>query len=373
VSALKESLMTAVRISFADRGAAALSDRAIDVIYVYPEGPGYHPVSYMAHLAAELFEAQLILVRSRTSTLFEQLTSVLSRKRGGARSLIICPSPAALGSIAQIPKWQKRYDRLVAWVFDSFWPNFTPRFIRLVPIFDHVFVTEQEDLDLWRRMIDAPVDWLPWGSDTLRLGSANATRSIDLLRIGRQPTTWEDDVATASAGAQLGLRFQGRPPSYDDPLKGERVLMGILAQAKFTLSFSNRVSPGGQTHPKREYITGRWTDALSAGATVVGIPPRSDSVKALLWKGALVDFGTVNLVEGLQAVSVLAAHWTPRNALRNYVESLQALDWRWRFREIAKALNVHAPRIDHELRLVLEQIKAHRDVTSRGADEEASI
>ena len=46
--------------------------------------------------------------------------------------------------------------------------------------------------------------------------------------------------------------------------------MGILAQAKFTLSFSNLVSPDVQTHPKREYITGRWTDALSAGATVVG-------------------------------------------------------------------------------------------------------
>ena len=87
--------------------------------------------------------------------------------------------------------------------------------------------------------------------------------------------------------------------------------MGILAQAKFTLSFSNLVSPDVQTHPKREYITGRWTDALSAGATVVGIPPRSDSVKALLWKGALVDLGTVNLVEGLQAVSVLAAELDP--------------------------------------------------------------
>ena len=34
MSALKESLMTAERISFADRGGAALSDKAIDVIYV---------------------------------------------------------------------------------------------------------------------------------------------------------------------------------------------------------------------------------------------------------------------------------------------------------------------------------------------------
>ena len=58
---------------------------------------------------------------------------------------------------------------MVAWVFDSFWTNYVPRFARMARVFDHLFVTEQEDMDTWRNMLRAPVEWLPWGSDALRL------------------------------------------------------------------------------------------------------------------------------------------------------------------------------------------------------------
>ena len=49
--------------------------------------------------------------------------------------------------------------------------------------------------------------------------------------------------------------------------------MGVLSKTKFALAFSNRANPTMQTHPEREYITGRWTDSLASGSTVAGIPP----------------------------------------------------------------------------------------------------
>jgi hypothetical protein len=248
-----------------------------------------------------------------------------------------------------VPDWRRSFSRVVAWVFDSFWTNWIPPWATATRIFDHVFVTEREDLHTWRRKIHAPVDWLPWGSDVLNLGSSNPARDIDLLRFGRQPKEWDDDLANERVCQSSGINFHGRPQSLSDATDNERGLMGMLSQAKFALAFSNRVSPNPQTHPTREYITGRWTDALAAGATVVGVPPRSDSVQSILWPGALADVGTVNQTEGLKVIDSMVRAWNPDCARHNYIRSLETLDWRLRFKTLAEALDVHSLRLDTEL------------------------
>jgi hypothetical protein len=125
--------------------------------------------------------------------------------------------------------------------------------------------------------------------------------------------------------------------------------MRFLGQVKLTLAFSNRVSPSGATHPHREYITGRWTDALSGGAVVAGIPPKSESVRQLLWPEALLDLGTVEQGEGLESIAHAVRHWVPETARRNYLRSLERLDWRWRFKKIAEVLDLPPSRLDEEL------------------------
>jgi len=210
-----------------------------------------------------------------------------------------------------VPDWRKRFSRIVAWVYDSFWTNWIPQWVRAVRIFDHVFVTEREDLDTWRKTVRAPVDWLPWGSDVLNLGSSNPVRPLDLVRFGRQPEEWDDDLANAQACQAAGLNFHGRPPSFSDATENERGIMGMLSQTKFALAFSNKANPTIQTHPKREYITGRWTDALASGAAVAGIPPRSESLDSLLWPEALLDTGTSNRAEGLKVIASATREWSP--------------------------------------------------------------
>jgi hypothetical protein len=335
---------------------------ATEIIYVKAEGAGYHPVFHMARLAAELFEAELVVLHRRPLSLLEKASGLLPRRREGVAGVLICPAPYDLTAILSVKNWQKRYGRLVAWVFDSFWPDYLSRVARLARLFDHVFVTEQEDIRTWRGMLRAPVDWLPWGSDTLRLGSANAVRPVDLIRLGRQPTNWEDDASTAKMCTARRIKFQGRPPYFEDASQGERALMNVLTGAKFTLSFSNLVSPGPQTHAKRAYITGRWTDALSAGAVVAGVPPDGESVRSLLWEGALLDLGTLDRAAGLEIIANAVRDWTPQRATQNYARSLQVLDWRWRFERIADALNVRPRKLECELRALRQKINSTHQI-----------
>jgi hypothetical protein len=147
------------------------------------------------------------------------------------------------------------------------------RATRWTSIRNAMFVTEREDLNTWHRMMYAPADWLPWGSDVLNLGSPYLVRKIDLLRFGRQPRNWDDDLINAQLCQSSGLEFHGRPQSLGDATDNQRGLMELLSKQKFGSALSNRVSPGTQTRPTREYITGRWTDPLASGATVAGVPP----------------------------------------------------------------------------------------------------
>jgi hypothetical protein len=335
-----------------------MTEAPIQVVYIDHGGEGYHCMLHMARLAAELLNGELVVVPPLFPTLAEKLSGIFLSPKGSRSCLFICPFPADLSSILLVPNWRQTFSRIVAWVFDSFWTDWIPPWARASRIFDHVFVTEQEDLKTWRRRVRAPVDWLPWGSDVLNLGSSNAVRPIDLLRFGRQPKEWDDDQVNARLCQSSGINFHGRPPSLSDATDNERGLMGMLSKTKLTLAFTNRVSPGAQTHHKREYITGRWTDSLAAGATVAGIPPHSESVQSLLWPEALLDIGTVNQTEGLKAIDSMVRAWTPDRAQLNYIKSLEILDWRLRFKTLAQALDLHSVRLDAELARLTTAIRS---------------
>lgn len=321
----------------------------LHVVYVDPGGPGYHCVHYMARLAAELLNGELVVLRHRNIALIEKVKTILPRGDQGMHCLMICPSPVVLSSILQITDWRQKYRVIVAWVFDSFWPEYIPRFARWTRMFDQICITEQEDIDTWRRMMRTPVEWLPWGSDVLRLGSDNPSRYFDLLRFGRQPSEWDDDSTNWNESELRGLIFRGRPPELEDATESQLSLMKFLGNTKFTLAFSNLVNPNPQTHPTREYLTGRWTDALAAGAIVAGVPPRSGTVRSLLWPEALLDLGTVDQEEGLEVITGAVRDWTPAHARMNYLQSLQRLDWRWRFKKLADFLGIRSGRLDKEL------------------------
>ena len=84
-----------------------------------------------------------------------------------------------------------------------------------------------------------------------------------------------------------------------------------MRSAKLTLSFTNLVSPAVYTHPTRDYVTGRWTDALASGALVAGIPPQCEAGSRMLWDEGLVRLPTTDLGDGLDAIATAVSTWRP--------------------------------------------------------------
>lgn len=243
------------------------------------------------------------------------------------------------------------------WVIDSFWPERLSRVLRR-RIFDHVFITTDEDVDAWERLTGSPTTSLPWGSDVLGLGSDGPDRPVDLQRVGRQPPEWADDELVGRKLRSANLIFQGRPTMGEDGNRNQVLNLGAYRSAKYTLAFSNTVDGSGYTHPTRGYLTGRWTDSLAAGCVVAGIAPSSRTVDRVLWPGACLDLGGVGIEQGMQVLRKAVDAWKPSMAAHNHQMALRRLDWRWRFREIASTLGVVSDPLQRELDLLQSRIQS---------------
>lgn len=309
-----------------------------------PDAIGWSPIRLMTVLASELLDAELMTPDLKTPSPFRKAGSILHRraKRTGSEScLLICAGPEDLIRILNIRDWRHRFKFLAAWVIDSFWTDHIPNSIRVSGVLDHFFVTSLEDADLWRKITGIPTTWLPWGADALRYESDARDRDVDVTRVGRQPPEWEDDAAVAKEAATLGIKYSGRPRREGlAPLQNMELLRRAYGNSKYILAFSNSVNPEKYTHPRREYLTGRWVDALACGATVAGIAPRGPGIDDLLWPGATLELGSIRRTEGLAVLAAALQKWTPKTAAHNHLMAMRRLDWRWRFKALADAFGV---------------------------------
>jgi hypothetical protein len=344
---------------------AGSAEPRLTIAYTHPGGRGWDTVTLMAELAARLLGAELLrFVNDVPYTKAFAARDLLPRHRVSGTCLVIAPQPAQLGALLESPLLGRRFEVVAGYVIDSFWTDRIPRLARGRGRFDHLFVTDGELAADWTTITGTPTTWLPFASDVMGL-PAPAERPVDLQRVGRQPGAWDDDDTTAAAAARLGLVFRGRPPYAGDPAANQAGLTTAMASAKYTLSFSNAVSPAPYTHPSREYLTGRWTDALACGATVAGIAPHCDATRELLWPGATLELSSTDREAGLAEIAAAAASWTPERAVTNHRLALERLDWRHRFKVVADTLGLTAPVLDTEL----SELQAHLEETgeSEGA------
>lgn len=320
------------------------------VIYPQPEGWGWGPVELVARLTARLLGAELEVVsRSKKVGYLRAASSFGPRSRRGEVCLLIAPAPGDLWALPSLEYFTQGHEHVAAWVIDSFWVDRIPAVAKRGRHFDQFFVPEAESVRPWEIATGRPVSTVACGTDALDMGSGSPQRPIDLQRIGRQPQQWDDDESVAQSCAIKGLAFAGRPEGHADPMVNQITCTRAFARAKYTLSFSNVHSPAPYVHPTREYLTGRWTDALANGATVAGISPRSQCARELLWPEATLELGSTERDAGVQIISEALADWTPSIALTNHRMALERLDWRWRIKQIADKLGVSSPLLDQEL------------------------
>lgn len=328
------------------------------IVNCVPMEIGWSPIQHMITLAARVMESSVVSAAPGEIPFSHKLLAILRPRTRGGRNLahesclLVCAGPADLVKLLALDGW-RRFGFLAAWVIDSFWLEHFSATIRLSRLFDHLFITSLQDVGQWQRITRAPVSWLPWGSDVLGLGSDNPNRTWDVMRVGRQPPEWDDDLAACRAAESLGISYRGRPPrDRTAVLQNHAHMMRAYAEAKYVLAFSNRVNPEPYTHPEREYLTGRWVDALACGATVAGVTPRFPGVDELLWPGAALDLGTVSRSAGLAVLQNAVRAWTPEQVRRNHALAREKLDWRRRLRVIADACGESPATLSAELKLL---------------------
>ena len=306
----------------------------------------------LVRLTARLLDARVIRLDERAPhTALQRGASAIPRFRSASSRglLVITPNPAHLAQAARVRHWLPGHATIVAWVIDSFWTYRIARFTRTGRHFDHLFITDPGLRQEWAPLTDAPVSVLPWGADTLTFPLRDGDRSTDLLRVGRQPPAWDDDAATARLAVERGLRFQGRPPlDPADPACNYEHLRQAPLRSRFMLAFSNLVSPASYTHPTRDYLTGRWTDALAAGAVVVGAAP--SGTLETLWETATVEVSPTDPAAGLERIAELSGQWSPEAARAQQLLARQRLDWRHRLRTLCEVLEIpETPLLTREL------------------------
>ena len=331
----------------------------IKIIYCGNIEPGWVPLIYMATLMAELAGTQVDFACNRPSLLNALTCAVSSRRRNSSKPdlFIIASGPNKLRVVASINGWQKDYNRCFAWIVDSFWTERIP-IMNYTGIFDRLFIMSGNDIAEYEARTSVKTHFVGWGTDSLRLGSGQVDRPVDLVRFGRQPASWKDDESNFSYLRDRGVVYQGRPPFSDDLLEGYKLLFEHLKRSKFALAFSNLASPANYTHPTKEYITARWTDAVSCGCVMAGISPKSDFAhKAYFSPEMLLELPSNDRNETVDFLASAVSEWIPERAAINYCLALRSLDWRWRFKEIADIIGADWPLLNAEIEAIQNLVK----------------
>lgn len=325
------------------------------IVFQDAESRGWEPILHMMKLMAGLLDAQIERPAPPPVSRWRLAQRLLLRTRRGKAPGVIyfAKAPRDITRLVALPGFEQPRRFRAVWIIDSFWTEHAPS-PRLFSHFDLIIYMRKGDAAFYERLAPGRALYLGWGADVLGLGSAQADRDIDVLRVGRQPEAWDDDARSRDLCQAAGLRFHGRPPFLpDDPQDssaGQRALMGYYARSKFLIAHSNLAAPASYTHPHKAYLTGRWTDALASGAIVAGVTPYEDaSAEDLLWPGATLDFDRIDLQANIAQLAEAAQDWTPERAAQNYRQALIRLDWRWRFATLVDRLGLATPKLDQEM------------------------
>lgn len=305
----------------------------------------------LASLAARVFGGQVIEIGPWPG----RLRRVWNRRarpegRGDDVLLALLYKSGDISRLRNSPAFRDpRYRAVVAWIVDSFhelsWVGQAD--FRGV---DLICITRSNEYGYYRRAFGDRILALHWGADVLGCRFDPGPRALDVQRMGRQPVVWDDDGLTRQRLAAAGMTFAGRPPMHDDPAENQREVCRAYQKAKFVLAHSNLVDQTNYTHKTKEYVTGRWTDALACGACVAGVQPRSDETfRDILWPEATLDFGHVDLDRNIAMLREAVAAWTPERARHNHLMALRRLDWRHSLKRIADSMSIDSASLAEEL------------------------
>jgi Glycosyl transferases group 1 len=253
--------------------------------------------------------------------------------------------------LSSIPNWRKRFDFVIAYIFDSWGSDCYAKEVYQI---DHLFVALPEVIDSLKSAFGIPVSLIPFAADVLNRGSGETDRLIDLTSFGRIPQQFNDVFFSRFNRLDSNrIYYRSTPRSsemfpnlpYEKRLDQEdvRLLFHILRKTKITPAFDT-LYPGMRRFPY-SFITLRWFYGWATGCVVVGKKPTTPLFDELTnWENATIELPddpnkAVELIEELLDDKKLL-HSIHR---RNYVESLAKHDWRMRIQNILQEIKFPLP------------------------------
>jgi Glycosyl transferases group 1 len=278
---------------------------------------------------------------------------------GGDVLIVVAHAPQDLSMIEAIPDCRRKFQRIVAWVTDSY---FQAGFGRATALYDVITVTAHEDAALPRarhgvavHTVTQGVDGLAWAPPLLSWDGA--ARSIDLIGFGRMPPSYHAHFQSRFHPAQSPHLYLHSPlGNVTGPsVHLERgMLFKLLHRTRVSLAFHLYVEPQGE-RPRSMMVTSRWLESLLAGCVVAGKRPQSRMADEMLgWPGATVELADDPRTAGEQLEALMRqGDALSEQGRRNTREVLQRHDWRRRIGELCAHFGLPRPAaLDEDLERV---------------------
>ncbi len=262
--------------------------------------------------------------------------------------------------LAAVPRWRKRFARVVVYVFDSYerFPGsvtFRQRYsrsMRTLNQVDRIYVALGGGVQRYQRRFAVPVAFLPLAADVLQFGSARTERCISINAYGRQHAG-HSRVLDAHFNARdgEGLFFHTSHTAIGavhDYRAHRRQFWKMLTMSHIAMAYDPlAVNRSGDNAFGFSFIGQRWFESLAAGCLVVGRRPVCEETQHYLgWPDATVELPADDAAVLPFMLGLLRDTERLERAHReNYRQSLLRNDWRHRLARMLDDLGIERPAV----------------------------
>lgn len=256
-------------------------------------------------------------------------------------SLLMLP---ALGSLLE------KFDLRLAYLFDIYDPHDLDK--QVISSCDRFFIPVAEVADRISEYFSVSTTFLPLAFETLKFGSNQRHRCIDIISYGRGNAELHKQLQShfnQPGKTQIYFHSTFSEPQLNSIKEHRMLLAKLLQKSKISLCFEPSQTERFKGHSPILY---RWFEGWAAGCTIVGKKPFGKGVSELTdWSNSTID------------IPDSPSEWIPffeellgneemllANSQRNYRECLLRHDWRYRIRDMFKTVELPIPaKLDDEI------------------------